>query len=61
MVGRTADASPVSPAVARPLRGTEVNVHSGDVVLDGSQLPLKGAEPPSNFRFMSITAKQLDG
>ena len=40
--------------------GTEVNVGSGDVVLDGSQPPpLKGAQPYS-FRFMSIVAKRLD-
>ena len=40
--------------------GTEVNLSPGDVVLDGSQLPLKGAQPPS-FRPMSIVAKWLDG
>ena len=39
--------------------GTEVNLGPGDVVLNGSQFPLKGAEPPS-FRFMSIVAKRLD-
>ena len=33
--------------------GTEVNVASGDVVLDGVTAP--------HFRFMSIVAKRLDG
>jgi len=52
--------------------GTEVNLSPGGFVLDGdpipspkrrymgSQLPLKGAQPPS-FWFMSIMAKRLDG
>jgi len=40
--------------------GTEVNLGTGDVVLDGVAAPLKGAQPPV-FRFMSIVAKRLDG
>ena len=43
---------------------TEVNLGSGDVVLDGvmgSQIPPpKGAQPPS-FRSMPMVAKGLDG
>jgi len=42
--------------------GTEVNLSPGDVVLDGvAAPPVKGAEPPPSFRFMSIVAKRLDG
>ena len=40
--------------------GTEVDLGSGDVVLDGVPAPPKGAQTPS-FRFMSIMAKWLDG
>ena len=41
--------------------GTEINVGSGDVVLDGvAAHPLKGAQAPS-FRFTSIVANRLDG
>jgi len=42
------------------LLGTEVNLGTGDVVLDGVAAPLKGAQP-TVFRFMSIVAKRLDG
>jgi len=40
--------------------GTEVNVGSGDVVLNGVAVPPKRDTAPS-FRFMSIVAKRLDG
>ena len=40
--------------------GTEVGVGPGDVVLDGVAAPPKMGTAPS-FRFMSITAKRLDG
>ena len=39
--------------------GTEVNIGSGDVVLDGVAAPPKRGTAPS-FRFMSIVAKSLD-
>ena len=42
--------------------GTEVNVGTGNVVLDarrGRSSPLKGAQP-SSFRFMSIVAKTAE-
>jgi len=42
------------------LLGTEVNVGSGDVVLDVVTAPPKRGIAPS-FRFMSIVAKRLDG
>ena len=43
--------------------GMEVGLGPNDIVLDGDQAPLpqKGAEPPLQFRPMSIVAKQLDG
>jgi len=46
--------------ITMPL-GMEVNLDSGDRVLDGDPAPLpqKGAEPP-NFRPMFIVAKRLD-
>jgi len=40
--------------------GTEVNLSSGDVVLDGVAAPPKSGTAPS-FRPMSIVAKRLDG
>ena len=40
--------------------GTEVNVGSGDVVLDGVAAPPKRGIAPS-FRFMYTVAKRLDG
>jgi len=40
--------------------GTEVNVGSGDVVLDGVAPPPKRGTTLS-FQFMSIVAKLLDG
>jgi len=40
--------------------GTEVGFGPCDVVLDGNQLPLKGAQRP-NFRPMSLVAKWLSG
>ena len=40
--------------------GTEVGLGPGDVVLDGTLLPLKGAQPPI-FRPLSIAARRLDG
>ena len=40
--------------------GTEVNLGSCDVVLDGVAGPLKRGTAPS-FRFMSVVAKRLDG
>jgi len=39
--------------------GMEVNVGSGNVVLDGVAAPPKSAQPAS-FRFMSIVAKRLN-
>ena len=45
--------------ITMPL-GTQVNVGSGDVVLDGVAAPPKRGTAPS-FRFMSIVAKRLDG
>jgi len=40
--------------------GTEVNLGTGDVVLDGVAAPPKRGTAPS-FRFMSVVAKRLDG
>ena len=40
--------------------GMEVGFGPCRAVLDGD-LPLKGAQPPPNFRPMSVVAKQLDG
>jgi len=40
--------------------GMEVNVGTGDVVLDGIAAPTKRVTAPS-FRFMSIVAEPLDG
>ena len=39
---------------------TEVNLGSGDVVLDGVAAPPKRDTAPS-FRFMFVVAKRLDG
>ena len=41
-------------------RGMDLNVSSGDVVLDGVAAPPKMGTVPS-FRFISIVAKRLDG
>jgi len=41
-------------------RGTAVGLGPGDIVLDGTQFPLNGAQPP-NFWYMSIVTKWLDG
>jgi len=42
--------------------GTEVNLGSGDVVLDGVAAPTeRGTAQPPSFRFMSVVAKRLDG
>jgi len=40
--------------------GTEVGLSLRDIVLDGDPFP-KGAQPPPNFRPMSVVAKRLDG
>ena len=42
--------------------GMEAGLSPGDFVLDGDPAPLprKGAEPPPNFRLISIVAKRLD-
>jgi len=41
--------------------GMELGLGLGHIVLDGTQLPQKGAQPPSpNFWPMSIVAKWLD-
>ena len=53
-------------ASAKKLTGNlrmEVGLGSGDIVLDGTQLPppqKKGAQPPPIFWPMSIVAKRLD-
>ena len=39
--------------------GTEVNLGTGDVVLDGVAASKRGTA--LSFRFMSIVAKRLDG
>jgi len=36
--------------------GTEVDLGPGHIVLDGSQIPAKGAQQPPSFRPMSIVA-----
>ena len=41
--------------------GMEVGLDPGDFVLDGDPLPKNGAEPPPNFRPISVVAKRLDG
>jgi len=40
--------------------GTEVGLGAGDIVLDGETVPPRRAQPPPNFRPMSIVAKRLD-
>jgi len=39
----------------------EVNLGTGDVVLDGVAVPCRKNGTSPNFRFMSIVAKRLDG
>jgi len=43
--------------------GTQVGLSPGHIVLDGDPAPhpQKGAEPPPNFRPISVVAKWLDG
>jgi len=43
--------------------GIEVGLSPGDIVLDGNlaRPTRKRAQPPPNFRLMSIVAKRLDG
>ena len=43
--------------------GMQVGLGPGDFVLDGHPVPpeKKGAQPPSNFRPMSIVTKRMDG
>jgi len=41
--------------------GTEVGLNPSYIVLDGDPAPPKGAQPPPNFRRMSVVAKWLDG
>ena len=43
--------------------GMQVSLGPGDFVLDGDPVPLhkKGAEPPHNFRPMSLVTKRLNG
>jgi len=43
--------------------GREIGLGPSDIVLDGNPAPppQKGAEIPSNFRPMTVVAKQLDG
>ena len=41
--------------------GMEVGLGSGNIMLDGDQLPSPKVAQPPNFRPMSVVAKQLDG
>ena len=43
--------------------GREVDLGPGDIVLDGDPAPAlkKGAQPPPNFRLMSVVTKRLGG
>ena len=49
---------PMAGWIKMPL-GREVGLGLGDV-LDGTELPLKGAQPTAFFRSMSIVAKRLN-
>ena len=42
------------------LLGREVDLGSGDIVLDGDPAPTKRGTTP-NFRLMFVVGKQLDG
>jgi len=41
--------------------GMEVGLGPGHIVIDGDPGPPKGAQPPRNFRPISVVAKWLDG